>query len=113
MPASDHLGPQLQMFMTARQLHDDIAGDDAGYDSKAAMWSAKRHENLTDLMWGDDQHDVTLHEDISRHGVQQPVDVLHGYARSELWDGHHRVQETYEADPERYLAVEHHDVRYR
>ena len=98
--------------MTARQLHDDIPGDLAGHKSMASMQAANRQDNK-ERYWGDEDHDVTLPEDIKRHGVQQPVDVLHGHARSELWNGNHRVQAVYDVDPERYIPVEHHDVRYR
>lgn len=105
------------MFMTARELHDDIAHGDAsayegsvpGMDRTTAMWEDK---NNTSTRNG-------LKKDIVERGVVEPVEL----GPSSLWsgtpdkevhgtmliNGHHRVASEFANNPDRYIPVVHHD----
>lgn len=111
MAASDNLNGQLRMFMTARELHDTDSIDvmqapDSRYGgawaAKSDMWERKKLENR---QGGFDKL-------IAAQGVHKPVELTSGtdVEGSVIRDGHHRIQAAFDASPESYLPVEHHDL---
>jgi hypothetical protein len=107
MAASDHLGEQLRMFMTARELHAmpsaDVGGPLPAWRTHGEMWSDKAKDNADD----------GLGASVAKHGVEYPVTIAHRGEVTELEAGHHRIQAAYDHNPESYVPVQHRDYSLR
>ncbi len=114
MSASDHLGEQMRLFMTAGELHATHSieiqqSPESRFGmpgrSMSEMWDVKRRENKRS----------GLKKDVAAHGVQHPVELVSGQdvEGTVIYTGHHRVQAAFEHNPESYVPVEHHDLDKR
>ena len=110
MAASDHLGEQLRMFMTARELLQDYRSADvdpthpAGWKSHDQMWTSKRKDNADD----------GLAASVAKHGVEYPVTLgFHEGGEKKIIAGHHRIIAAYVANPRSYVPVQYTDQTRR
>jgi len=91
---------QLPMFMTAKELKNEVTPDDwrAGGPSLDSLWRRKARE----------AEKSGLTESIRKDGVQEPVEVVHrGETHRYLVDGHHRVAAASKVGPKTLLPVRH------
>jgi hypothetical protein len=102
MAAHEHINQnQLSMLMPAHELHSMVSSDAPGWSSPKSMWAAKKDTN--------DRTGLTAH--VAEHGVHNPVTIAHGYQdEPATWDGHHRIQAAFEANPNMEVPVSHIDV---
>lgn len=101
---------QLAMFHTAEEMMNQHAPMDAmGYRTTDELWKTKLRE-AANMTPGSGSPGGTLYDSIREHGVQSPVQVLHGVfpsGRPALGDGHHRVAVAHSLDPKMLLPVTH------
>ena len=89
--------------MSAKELHRLPSSDALGWGSTRAMWRAKRRAN--------ERTGMAAH--VAEYGVVNPVTLGHGYSKNEgpvIWEGHHRIDAAYQADPGMKIPVRHINV---
>ena len=95
---------QLPMFAQAKELRYNYTPNDYTvyegdrYDDPEEMWEEKHEE-----AW-----DSGLYREVSQHGVQKPVNVMHsGRSAKKLLNGHHRVAAAVDSDPYSEIPLNH------
>ena len=94
------VGEQLPMFMTAHEIQSYARPTDLSGGWEQAYREAQEIKS---------RGGVSLAEHVAKHGVEDPVHIVHhgGGAQPELADGHHRVALEAQNHPQRYLPMEH------
>ena len=117
MASSDSLQPmQLQMFMPAGKLRQDVAPSDFDADVHLSGWDNKLEESKRGGYFRrhhlDPHHDKSLHESIEEEGVVQPVEIVNRYGKDRVYEGHHRIAASADIDPTMEVPVIHRGLGY-
>lgn len=107
---------QLQMFMPAGKLRQDVAPSDFDADVHLSGWDNKLEESKRGGYFRrhhlDPHHDKSLHESIEEEGVVQPVEVYNRYGKDRVYEGHHRIAASADIDPTMEVPVIHRGCGY-
>ena len=113
MAASNYLNnAQLQMFMPAKKLYNQVPSIDADLEPLAKndeIADMKRSENQKDEndMWENAPGYPKLKESIKKEGIKAPVQLAIGsrILKPLLADGNHRVVAAHDIDPNMEVPV--------
>lgn len=113
MAASDYLNnAQLQMFMPAKKLYNEMLSLDADLEPLAeneVIAHMKRAENQQDdrTTWDDEPGYPKLEESVRKEGIQRPVKLLlgSGVLKPLIGDGNHRIVAAHDIDPNMEVPV--------
>ena len=98
------------MFDSAENLYKMHMGDARPGETNKDVMARKLTGSKTS---GSSGAHESLHESIKRHGVLEPITIVHGIRPktgepySDLQEGHHRVAAAYDINPKMEIPLEH------
>jgi hypothetical protein len=96
------------MYMTGTEMKEHYGSSerDSG-ETEKDLWDRKLEESKQVVKgeYNENGKDTSLYESIKKHGVKEPVEILH----DRVWDGHHRVASSAHANPQALIPLEHVD----
>ena len=106
---------QLQMFMPAGKLRQDVAPSDFDADVHLSGWDNKLEESKRVRRHHLEPHNdgkkivghKSLHESIEEEGVVQPVEIVNRYGKDRVYEGHHRIAASADIAPTMEVPVIH------